>query len=133
MKIDMEAMVNKVRSEFNNKDDPAIEEALAKKTKRVYELETKCRLLEDKVASLIHERDKLAEISSDLRADLNRCQRFVDEHLEQKSPQKKQPGHVVDYNMDIFSSLANREELISPVTEQRMQESAKIPPKEKQD
>lgn len=129
----MEAMVNKVRSEFNNKDDPAIEEALAKKTKRVYELETKCRLLEDKVASLIHERDKLAEISSDLRADLNRCQRFVDEHLEQKSPQQKQPGHVVDYNMDIFSSLANREELISPVTEQRMQESAKIPPKEKQD
>ena len=107
MKVDMEAMVNKVRSEFNQKNDPAIEEALARKTKRVFELEIKCRNLEDKVASLMHERDKLAEISSDLRADLNRCQRFVDDHLE-KSPNPKQPNHVVDYNFDIFSSLANR-------------------------
>lgn len=80
--------MNKVRSEFNQKNDPAIEEALARKTKRVFELEMKCRNLEDKVASLMHERDKLAEISSDLRADLNRCQRFVDEHLE-KSPNQK--------------------------------------------
>jgi len=35
--------------------------------------------------------------------------------------------------MDIFSSLANREELKSPLDELRMQEKAQIPPKDKQD
>lgn len=133
MKVDMEAMVNKVRNEFNQKDDPAIEDALAKKTKRVFELEIKCRNLEDKVANLMCERDKLAEISSDLRADLNRCQRFVDEHLEHRSPQQKQPNHVVDYNVDIFGSMADREELKSPIDELKRKQASEIPPKDKQD
>ncbi len=60
----MELMVEKIKEELQPKKDFALEEKLAQRTKQVYDLEIKCRNLEDKIQGLVYERDKLAEISA---------------------------------------------------------------------
>ncbi len=76
MKIDMEAMMGKVREELApgsfGQSDPLLQNALVAKSGRINELEQKVRGLEDKVVQVSAERDKLIQISSELRAELNR-------------------------------------------------------------
>jgi len=76
MKIDMEALVNKVRDELQNhnynSNDANLEKAIVIKSQRINDLENKLRQMEDRIAKLVSERDHLIQISSELRADLNR-------------------------------------------------------------
>lgn len=92
MKIDMEAITGKVRDELSginsfSKPNTDFEKALIQKSKRINELENKVKHLEDKLQKLSQERDQLIEISSDLRADLNRQQRIADELMQGQNKQ----------------------------------------------
>ena len=79
MKVDMQAIVEKVKETVNEKggqDDP-------QKDAKIWELNQKLSRKEEQIIRLKEERDRLIQISNDLRADLNRSQRLVNDLMSQ--------------------------------------------------
>ena len=55
------------------------------------ELESKLSMKEEQITRLKEERDRLIQISNDLRADLNRSQRLVNDLMSREMQTKREP------------------------------------------
>ena len=99
MKSDMETIVARVKQEYINDQDSAqsershivLQQAIIQKTQKVNELTNELDKLQDQMLRLKAERDRLIQISNDLRADLNRSQRLVNDLMSKltNSPQNQ--------------------------------------------
>ena len=83
MKIDMETIVEKVKSTFIEQNQQNQQQD-HHDGQKVRELEGKIRQKEDQISRLTQERDRLIQISNDLRADLNRSQRLVNDLMNRE-------------------------------------------------
>ena len=82
MKIDMQTIVEKVKSTFNDLNEAKSEDV--RKNANIRELESKLGAKDTQIARLKEERDRLIQISNDLRADLNRSQRLVNDLMSRE-------------------------------------------------
>ena len=89
MKTDMQGMMAHVKMQANQQ-----QKVLEQTEMEAKQLNVRCRNLERQCQRLKEERDKLAEISADLRADLNRQQRLVNEFGNHISNPKQQQFHT---------------------------------------
>ena len=102
MKVDMQAIVEKVKDTVqeqvkdrtNGVEDP-------QKDAKIWELNQKLQRKEEQINRLKEERDRLIQISNDLRADLNRSQRLVNDLMSQQMQAPSEaPIHVHAMNED---------------------------------
>ena len=82
MKIDMQTIVEKVKTTFNDLNEAKSEDV--RKNANIRELESKLGAKDTQIARLKEERDRLIQISNDLRADLNRSQRLVNDLMSRE-------------------------------------------------
>jgi len=72
MKTEMERVVQQVHEAKNSSPDQLkLQEELIRKERKIYELERKLRHKEDEIGKLKQERDRLVQISNDLRGELS--------------------------------------------------------------
>ena len=111
MKLDMEHVVGRLKQQElasgNHAEDRDFlrAEAIIAKEQRIADLERLGGEQETQIKMLMDERDRLIQISNDLRADLNRNQRIINEMMnnENGSPNVKTPKNMFD--MKAYASM----------------------------
>ena len=84
MKIDMETIVDKVTSTLREQNQTPKSDDGHTYRQQIRELESKVGSKESEIVRLKDERDRLIQISNDLRADLNRSQRLVNDLMNRE-------------------------------------------------
>eukprot|EP00347_Sterkiella_histriomuscorum_P021617 403333356 len=110
MKVDMEMVVmeikqgriqgaNKNNSQANPSANILIQQEIIQKERRIFELERKLKHKDDELDKLKAERERLLQISSELRAELNTAQKLLQERENQ--------SQSADYSQDYQPHLVN--------------------------
>ncbi len=113
MKIDMETIVDKVTSTLREQNQAPNADS-GSKDRQIRDLESRISSKDNEIARLKEERDRLIQISNDLRADLNRSQRLVNDLMnrEMRTAPATDRNNVNDkpYNQN----YASREQMGTP-------------------